>query len=136
MRLDHFNDFRRIPAHYRIGRHVFGHYRAGSDNRIIANGHARINHRASADPDVMAYGDRFTVLQPAVTFGRVQRMRGCINVHPRCEHTVIANADRADVQHDAVEVGVKIVAQIDVIAVVAAEARLNISAFALTQQVS
>lgn len=77
MRLEHFNDFRRIAAHDSIGRHVFGHYRAGSDNRIIANGYARVNDRTSADPDVITNGDRFTVLQPAVTFGRIQ---GCVAV--------------------------------------------------------
>ena len=63
-------------------------------------------------------------------------MRGRINVHPRRKHTVIANADRADIQHDAVKVGIKIFAQIDVIPVVAAEARFYIGAFALAQQVS
>ena len=55
-------------------------------------------------------------------------------MNTRREHAVIANMHRADIQHHAVEVSVKVFAQINVISIVAAEARLNISACALCQK--
>lgn len=42
--------------------------------------------------------------------------------------------DRADVEHNAVEVGVKFFTEIDVIAVITTKRGFNISPFALAQQ--
>ena len=52
----------------------------------------------------------------------------------RRQHAVIANMNRADVQHHAVKIGVKRVAEKDIVAVVAAKAWLDIRIAGATEQ--
>ena len=55
----------------------------------------------------------------------VHRMRGGVDLHGRAEQRVVADADLAHVEHDAVEVEEALAAEVDVRAVVAKERRLH-----------
>lgn len=70
----------------------------------------------------------------AVSGLSIQRMGGGIDMDARRQRTVIANMDRADVQHHTVEIGVKTGAEKDIVAVVAAEAWLDMPIASATEQ--
>ncbi len=70
----------------------------------------------------------------AITRIGVQRMSGGINMDARRQHTVIANMDRADVEHHAVKIGVKTGAEKNIITIVAAKAWLDIRIAGASEQ--
>ena len=125
---------RRVAADDGTGRYVFGDYRAGRNDRIIANGHAGIDHCPTPNPHIVANSYRLAVFLAAITRIGVQRMSGGINMDAWRQHTVIANMDRADVEHHAVKIGVKTGAEKNIITIVAAKAWLDIRIAGASEQ--
>src|SRR5690606_27654202 len=103
---------------------VASHHAPGADHAARADAHSGVHDRAAAYPYIRPYLHRLAeLLSPARL--RVERMHGRVDLHGRTEHRVLADAHRAYVEHDAVEVEEDPLAQLDVRAVVAVERRLH-----------
>lgn len=83
---------------------------------------------------IVANSYRLAVFTAAITRIGVQRMSGGINMDAWRQHTVIANMDRADVEHHAVKIGVKTGAEKNIITIVAAKAWLDIRIAGASEQ--
>ncbi len=83
---------------------------------------------------IVANSYRLAVFPAAITRIGVQRMSGGINMDAWRQHTVIANMDRADVEHHAVKIGVKTGAEKNIITIVAAKAWLDIRIAGASEQ--
>lgn len=99
------------------------HHAARADHRVAADAHAGQHRHRRADPHIVAHRDGVGVLQAPVALPGVQGMaRRGKDAVGRDEHIVAEHHLRA-VQDDAVVVGIKILADLDVAAVVAPEGR-------------
>src|SRR5512144_816392 len=106
------NDVRRNVAHDDAAR---AYHRARADRNASANNGAR------ADPGVLADRDRHRELESDTTFGGIDRMRRRDELYAARDEDAIADAHGCAVEHDAAHVGVDIVAEMNVDAVVAVE---------------
>ena len=91
------------------GQHARGdvvhHHRTGTDDGVVADGHARHDAHIAAYPHIVAHTDGQRVLQPGVALGHVQRVaRGVERAVGRDEHIVAKGHPRL-VQNHQVEVG-------------------------------
>jgi len=89
--------------------------------RAVADRHARGEHGATADPDVVADGHRLGALAAGRALLGIDRMRRRVDVNARPEQTSIAERDRVAVEEHAAVVREEAVADRDVVAVVAPE---------------
>src|SRR5687767_1233879 len=123
------NDPARIPR----GEHTLGNVARddapGADDGARADADAGQDDSAAAHPDVGPNLDRLPELFTPPQF-RVERVHGRINLHGRPEKREAADAHRAHVQDDAVEVEEDTFAELDVGAVIAEERRLHPDAVA------
>lgn len=119
-----------IAADDGVGRYIFDDNGTGSDDGIVADGDARIDDGTAADPDIMADDDGFAEFFAGIAGDRIERMSRCVNVDPRRNHAIVANPDFTDVQKDTVEIGIEVVADMDVKTVIAAKIRFNMDQFA------
>ena len=87
---------------------------------------ARQDDRAAADPDAVADRDGRGKLRACGSLDGVDRMLGGVDVDAGAELDVAADRHRAAVEDDAAEVGVEVVAELDVSPVVATERRLDL----------
>lgn len=97
---------------------VFGHHTARADRDIVADGYARNNLHAAADPDVVADGDGECVLETQVSPFDVHRMACGVDADVGPDENVVANCDLGLIQDNQINVGVEVLADLDVEAVV------------------
>ena len=74
---------------------------------------ARIDNAVAADPDIISDGYGFAELNAGGADFRVKRVPGRINADPRAEHNIVSDGYRADIQNDAIVIGIKIVSRTD-----------------------
>lgn len=115
-----------IATDNRIRRHVFDDNGTRSDNGIVADRDARIDDGTPANPYIIADAHRLAAFDTGEPLLDIERMSRCIDVDARAHQAIVANANVADVEEHAIEIGEEIVADVDIIAVVAAEVRLDI----------
>ncbi len=104
-----------------VVRETPGDHCAGRDDHIVADGNARIDHGIATDPDVVADGDWFSELNSRDPSFRIERVTGGEDGDPRAYHAVPAYSYLADIEDDEIEVRIKILSEMDVVAVIALE---------------
>lgn len=113
-------------SHYFCARRdVARDYAARANDRMIANGHAREDDRATANPYVLSNADRSPELQPRLPLLGVIRMIGGIDLHSRPNCGPIADRHLCHVEDDAVEVHIGVGSDTDVEAVIAVKGRTD-----------
>jgi hypothetical protein len=99
-------------------------YTPRTDNSPGANAHTGKDERPATDPNIRAYGDRFAELLLATELG-VQSVHGRENLNTRTKESEISNLDRADIEHDAVEIEKDAFTEFDIGTVVTEEGWLH-----------
>ena len=89
---------------HRVGRDVARHDGSGADDRTVADGDARADDHPSAQPAVVADGDRTARFESCAALCRVERMQGGEQLHFGPYERVAADADRRQVEEHAVEI--------------------------------
>jgi hypothetical protein len=107
-----------------IVRYVFGNNAAGSDHRTGANAHTGKNERPATDPNIRADGDWFAELLLTTELS-VRGVHGRQNLGTRTKESKISNLDRADIEHDTVEIEKDAFTEFDIATVVTEEGRLH-----------
>ena len=95
---------RRVSHGHRVGRDVARHDGSGADDRTVADGDARADDHPSAQPAVVADGDRTARFESSAALCRVERMQGGEQLHFGPYERVAADADRRQVEEHAVEI--------------------------------
>src|SRR5205823_5352746 len=98
---------------------------AGADHGAIANGDAGQDDGAAADPDVLADPHRAAEFEAGSSCLGVARVVGGVDLRRRSDLGAVADHDFDDVEDDAIEVEKHLVAEPDVVAVVAKERRTD-----------
>lgn len=113
-----------IPDSQRPGRNIPVHYTSRTDNAIVTDGHSGQDTDMRTYPHVVADGNRPCIFQPAVPLLYIERMAGCIKATVGSDEHIVAKRDLGFVQHDTIHVGIEILANLDVITVIAIEGLL------------
>jgi len=116
---DRPNDPTRIADSDRIARNVFDDDAAAPDHDIAPDRDAGHALHTAADPHMIAHGDWVSILQPPLAALGVDWVAG--RVKPavwRHEH-VLAERHRGAIENDEIVVGVKVLPEPDVVAVIA-----------------
>lgn len=100
---------------------VFCNNGSRCNNRAIANRHAGIEDRLVANLDAITNSHWFPVLWSFDALARSKRMGRCIDVDARCELAVPPDIDPTDVQDNAIEIGVEVPIDVDIVPIVTAE---------------
>lgn len=119
-----------IAADDRAGGYIFGDHGTRSDDGVVADVDAGIDDSTAADPDIVADGDGFAEFFAGIAGNRIERMSRCVNVDTRRNHAIVADPDFADIQKHTIEIGVEVIADVDVKTIIAAEIRFNMDQFA------
>ena len=109
------------------GRDILSHDAARPDHSVVADMDAREKHGVRADPDVVPDRDGDPVFKFCVPYFVMDRVPGGDHGDVRAEHDVIPDLHLGDVNNDTPAVGVKIVADLDMFSVIAAERRLDVN---------
>lgn len=113
-----------ISRRKHIIRYVPGNNAAGSDHGARANAHTGKNERPTADPNIPADRDWLPELLAMTELG-VEGVHRRQNLDTRTKEREIPNLNRADMEHDAVEIEKDAFTQFDVGTVVTEEGRLH-----------
>lgn len=122
---DPLDDLGGIAADHHVIRHVLCDHGTGGDDDVVPDGDAGIDDGTSADPDVVTDGDGFAGLDAAVPLMGIDRVCGGIDMDAGGDEAVVSDTDLTDIKEDAVEVRVEIFSDINVGAVITAEARFD-----------
>lgn len=114
--------FARVPGSKNVRRDIFGYDAARSNGCASANRQTRIDNRTAANPDAISQYNGFSRFQPGITLFRHQRMRCGIDLNTGTQKHVIAYGDFCAIEHHTVKIGIKVIADVDVIAVIAKKA--------------
>ena len=106
-------------------------YGTGTDNRIVADGDARQNGCAAANPYIVSNSDRHRPLVAHITFGDVERVTSCIDAHIRADKGMVADSDRGFVKNGQIEVCKKVFADEYIATIVAAKRLVDVIALAV-----
>src|SRR4051812_31490404 len=115
-----------VPDRHHPGRDVLRHHAPGPDHRRAPDRHTRADDGAAAKPDVVLDRDQPAELAAGGALDRIERMVGCQQLDRRRHLHAVADRDRDHVEDHAVEVHEDVVAERDVVAVVAEERRPDI----------
>ena len=119
-----------IAADDGIGGYIFGDHGTRSDDGVVADSDAGIDDSTAADPNIVADGDGFPEFFAGITGNRIERMSRSVNVDTRRNHAIVTDPDFADIQKHTIEIGVEVIADVDVKTIIAAEIRFNMDQFA------
>lgn len=98
-------------------------YTSCTDNGIVADGHPREYAYTSAYPYVVTHADGVGIFQsPVAQFG-IEGMACGVEAAVRTDEYMVAKGYRRLVENDAVEVGKKVMAHLNAVAVVAVKRR-------------
>lgn len=112
---------RRIPDRQHTVRNVIHDDAAAANDHIAADGDARHDLHARADPDIVADRDGMGVLQPLIALFRVKRMARCIEPAVRRDENVVSKGHLRAVKDNRIVVGKEIFADGNIAAVIAPE---------------
>lgn len=124
-RIDRPDDPAGTAGRQNARRDIAHHNAAACNDRARADGHARHDLHAAAQPHVVADRNRLRIFQQRIARFHIQRMRGRIQAALRRNEDIVPDGDRCAVENDQTVVCVEILPQLDVIAVIAPEVRLN-----------
>lgn len=105
--------------------HIPRDNRAGSDHRVAANRDTRIDDGMASDPDMVSDVHRAGGFEPRRPFRRIEGMSGGEDGDPRPDEAVVADSYLRAVQDDQVVVRIKMIADVDIVSVVAPEGGLD-----------
>ena len=125
-------DLTHDPAGIADGDHprgdIVGHHGACADDRVVSDGHAGHDEGTCADPTVVADAYRGVVLETSRPELGVDGMAGGGDCDVGGEKGVVTHVDVGVVHHGQIEVGVDVVAEMDVFAApVGVKGGLNIA---------
>ena len=122
---DRANDAARIArCHHHIGNIVRDHA-ARTDDHTRADMHAGADDALRTDPYVIANGDANAVFVARVTDFGMNGVTGGVNTHAGGKEAVVSDGDLGNVQNGAVEIGKKVFAHENVLAVIAVKGRID-----------
>ena len=125
-----------ISCRENMGRDITGDDASGTDRCATAYGNPCVDDRSATDPDVVFYDDGKCIFQSLFSQFRVQWMISRVNMDIGSQKYMVANAYFGAVQKNAVCIGVEVMADMQVIAVVAMEGRNDFDIrFAGTQKI-
>lgn len=113
-----FNDSRRIACNHDIVTKTLSNNSTGRDNDVVTECHTWVDGCMPANPAVVADRDRLGELFAAGTFNGIERVTGGVQPHLWANQAVITNDHFCTIEDDTVVVGVEVVADFDVYAVV------------------
>lgn len=128
--VDFLQNARWVAADDDIVRYVFYDDRAGSDHDVIADGDAGPDDGIAAKPDIVADCHRLAVFTPGISGCRFEWMRRRVNTDFWGHHAIVADDNVADIKDDAIVIREKILADMDVAAVIAIEWRPDVEQLA------
>ena len=111
----------RVAHRNYIRRNIFDHHRAATNHYIRANRNARHNLHPSTNPHIIANGDRVGVLQPPVSALGIDGVPGSVETAVGGNKNIVAELYLRTIQNHCVVVGKEVLANLDIIAVVAPE---------------
>jgi hypothetical protein len=112
-----------------IRRQVAHDNAAGTYDSVVADAYARADDTRSAEPNIVTDSYGFRSLESAASRMRIERMERGIDVNPRPDLGVIADANGIAIQEDATVIDETPVPNVDVPPVVATERRLDLRRF-------
>lgn len=98
------------PCGYHARRNVLRDHAARTDDGNVANVHSRVQVAARANPDPAGNPHLPGKTATCRALGGMDRMVGRVDTHAPGPQHVVADMDAAGVEHDAVEIGVEVVA--------------------------
>src|SRR5690606_24731535 len=107
---------------------------AGTNHRTLTDGYTRHYQYATTQPAIVFDSDGCNHFQPARTFPRIQGMGGGVELNARPEQYAIPNNNGRCIQHYAVMVCVKIIAEKNIATVIANKVRFNIGLVGAAKQ--
>ena len=119
-----------IAHRHRMGGDVLDHHGAGADHHVIADGDAGAYHDVTAEPDVVADGDGACSLRSGGAHRGVDWMVRRVQADAWSEEHAVADGDLRHVEEDAIHVGVEVVSDVGIAAVIAVERRFKETAVA------
>ncbi len=123
MRSKRAHGFARVPDGDAIGGDIFDDDASAADDGIVADGHARHDLRAAADPHVISDGDWGGGFAPPIAQLRVDGVLSGIESAIRTDEDVVAEGDGRAIENDGVVIGKEVVSEADIIAVIAPKRR-------------
>src|SRR5690606_3429810 len=93
-----------------IFRDIFGNNGSRTNHRIFTNGYARIYHRMSTDPHVIANGDRLGKFPTRYPWFGMYRMPGCKKRNIRSYHHVFAYRNVSTIENDSIVILMEVIA--------------------------
>lgn len=133
-----FSDFPDNPAWvaggHAVGWDVLNHDAASTNDGVVTDRDARHHPDSPADPDIVANSDRVGIFHAGISSFRVKRVTGSVEATVRTDKNIVAKGHPACIQDSQVVVGVEVVANLDIPAIVAPEVWFDLAVFtALTQ---
>ncbi len=104
---------------------VFGDDAAGTDDGAGADADAGAEDRPAADPDVVADFDGFGEFEPLCPFVGTHRVGGGVDLDAGADQHAAADTNGGDIEENAIEVEVHVIAEGDIAAVIAEKRRLD-----------
>ena len=95
-------------------RDVLGDHAAGTDDTVVADAYPGEDTYVSADPYVIADGNRVGMFQTGIPLLLVQRVSGRVDAYMRGDEHIVSDGDPGPVEDDQVGVGKEIVTDMDV----------------------
>ena len=114
-----------IPDGYNIIRNILIHKASCSDDNIATNRHAGHDLNAGAEPDIISDFDRPGVFESGIAPREINRMACSVETAVRCDKYIISECNPCSVEDRNIKVGEEIVADFNVISIVAVERRAD-----------
>ena len=92
---------------------------------MIPNRNTGKNNGMSTNPNVVSNPYRISILQTLVTTLGIQRMTCRINPHIRSDESIISDRHLCTIQNNEIDIGIEILAYLNIIPIVAVKRRLN-----------
>ena len=114
-----------ISDSYYIIRNILIHKAACSDDNIAPDRHAGHDLNACTEPDIITDFDRPGVFESGIASREINRMACSVETAVRCDKYIISECYPCSVQYRNIKVGEEIVADFNVISIVAVERRAD-----------
>lgn len=101
-----------------MGRNVLSHDTACPDDRLVTNGNSRQNDCIGTNPDMVPDGDRKGILKPRAALTGIDGVAGGSDAAVWRNEHMISDPDLGAVQNDQMVIGIKMLPNFNVIAIV------------------
>ena len=117
-------------AHYGCpDRYILRYDGTSANHGAVSDGYPRKDQRTTPYPHVPAYGDRTAELQHLPAQTRITRVVRGKNLNARPNLRPVPNGDFHDIEDHAIEVKEYVIAEMDVVSVIAVKRRPNVHTF-------